>query len=73
MWEKKGKSVGNPYRCAFFWTVWKEKNRLAFRGGSLAIQKLKNSFICNLWNWARLYIGEESLSLISFLEWLAST
>ena len=28
---------------------------------------------CNLWSWARLYIGEESLSLIGFLEWLAST
>ena len=37
----------------------------------LAIQKLKNSFVCNLWGWAKLYIGEKSLSLIGFLEWLA--
>ena len=36
-------------------------------------QKLKNFFVCNLWSWARLYIGEESLSLIGFLEWYAST
>ena len=54
-------------------TVWKERNRLAFRGGSLVIQKLKNSFVCNLWNWARVYIGEESSSLLGFLEWLAAT
>ena len=39
----------------------------------LNIQKLKNFFVCNLWSWARLYIGEESLSLIGFLEWLTST
>ena len=39
----------------------------------LAIQKLKNSFVCNLWGCAKLYIGEELLSLIGFLEWLASS
>ena len=38
----------------------------------LAIQKLKNSFVCNLWSWATVYIGEESSSLLGFLEWLAS-
>ena len=32
----------------YFWTVWKERNRLAFRGGSLVIQSLKNSFVCSL-------------------------
>ena len=40
-----------------FWTVWKERNRLAFRGGSLAIQKLKNYFVCNLWSWAIYWRG----------------
>ena len=39
----------------------------------LAIQKLKNSFVCNLWGWPKLYIEEEPLSLIDFLEWLASS
>ena len=33
---------------------------------------LKNSFVCSLWSWARLYIGKERMSLIGFLEWLAS-
>ena len=54
-----------------FWTVWKERNILTFKGGSLAIQKLKNSFVCNSWSWARVYMGEESSSLLGFLEWLA--
>ena len=48
-------------------------NRLIFKRGVLHIQKLKNSFVCTLWSWARVYIGEESSSLLGFLEWLAAT
>ena len=44
-----------------------------FRGGSLNIQKFKNSFVCNLWGWAKVYIGEETYSLLGFLEWLGTT
>ena len=69
---KKRKKIWKSIPLCIFWTVWKERNRLAFRGGVLDIQKLKNSFVCNLWSWARLYIGETRLSLIGFLEWLAS-
>ncbi|RVX01805.1 hypothetical protein CK203_024318 [Vitis vinifera] len=69
---RKRKRIWTSIPLCIFWTVWKERNRLAFRGGSLAIQKLKNSFVCNLWSWARVYMGEESSSLIGFLEWLAA-
>ncbi|RVW53252.1 Transposon TX1 uncharacterized 149 kDa protein [Vitis vinifera] len=69
---RKRKRIWTSILLCIFWTVWKERNRLAFRGGSLAIQKLKNSFVCNLWSWARVYMGEESSSLIGFLEWLAT-
>ena len=55
-----------------FWTVWKERNRIAFKNGSLAVQRLKHSFVSTLWGWNSLYIGEETSSLIGFLEWLAS-
>ena len=39
----------------------------------LNVQKLKNFFVCNLWNWAKLYVGAEAFSLIGFLEWITST
>ena len=45
---KKRKKVWKSISLCIFWTVWKERNRLAFRGGALNIQKLKNSFVCNL-------------------------
>ena len=70
---KKRKKIWNSIPLCIFWTVCKERNRLAFRGGSLDIQKLKNSFVCTLWSCARVYIGEESSSLLGFLEWLAAT
>ena len=70
---KKRKKIWNSIPLCIFWTVWRERNRLAFRRGFLAIQKLKNSFVCNLWSWARVYMEEESSSLLGFLEWLAAT
>ena len=69
---KKMKKIWNSIPFYIFWMVWKERNWLAFRGGSLAIQTLKNSFVCNLWSWAKVYRGEESSSLLGFLEWLAA-
>ncbi|KAJ9709030.1 hypothetical protein PVL29_000829 [Vitis rotundifolia] len=69
---RKRKRIWNSIPLCIFWTVWKERNRLAFRGGHLDTQKLKNSFVCNLWSWARVYMGEETSSLLDFLEWLAT-
>ncbi|RVX20164.1 hypothetical protein CK203_004515 [Vitis vinifera] len=70
---KKRKQIWKFIPLCIFWTVWKERNRLAFRGGVVNVQRLKNSFVCNLWNWAKVYLGEEAFSLIGFLEWIAST
>ena len=70
---KKRKKIWKSVPLCIFWMVWKERNRLAFRGGVVNIQRLKSSFVCNLWNWAKVYLGEESFSLIGFLEWIAST
>ena len=61
---KKRKKIWRAIPLFIFWTVWKERNRLAFRGwGGLAIQKVKNSFVCNMWGWAKLYNGVEPRSL----------
>ena len=67
---KKRKKIWNSIPLCIFWTVWKERNKLAFRGGSLSIQKLKNSLyvICG--------VGLRCIlerSPLRFLEWLAAT
>ena len=38
---KKRKKIWKSIPLCIFWTVWKERNRLAFEGGVLDIQKLK--------------------------------
>ena len=43
------------------------KELISIQGG-LAIQKVKYSFVCNMWGWAKLYNGAEPRSLIGFLE-----
>ena len=55
-----------------FWTVWKEKNLIAFDNEELSIQRLKNSFVCNLWSWSRVFVDMSPISLVSFIDWLDS-
>ena len=37
-----------------FWTVWKARNGIAFRGDMLSIQNLKASFVFLLWSETKL-------------------
>ena len=69
---RKRKEVWKSIPLFIFWTIWKERNMLAFKGGVLAYQKLKTSLVYIIWGWAKVYIDMESKSLIGFLEWLAS-
>ena len=69
---RKRKEVWKAIPLFIFWNIWKERNRLAFKEGVLAFQKLKTSFVYIIWGWAKVYIDMESNPLIGFLEWLAS-
>ena len=64
--EKSEESSGNLFPYVFFWRIWKERNRIAFRDGTLAVLRLKHSFVSSLWSWNSLYIGEKLSSLIGF-------
>ena len=35
-----------------FWTIWWERNRLVFEDGNISINRMKSTFLCNLWSWA---------------------
>ena len=57
---KNKKKVWNAVLIRIFWTVWKERNFIAFKDGKLVVQRLKNSFVYNLWSWNSLYLGDET-------------
>ena len=43
-------------------------NMLAFDNEELLIQRLKNSFVCNLWSWSRVSVDMNLISLVSFID-----
>ncbi|RVW89825.1 hypothetical protein CK203_034486 [Vitis vinifera] len=71
-------SVGkNTGKCGggalhIFWTVWKARNRLAFKDDDISIQRLKYSFLCSLWSEAKLFIVECPQTLVNFIDWVGS-
>ena len=70
-----GKNRKKAWRAAplhIFWTVWKERNRLAFKDESLSIQRLKHSFILTFRVEAKLLIDDCPLIIANFIDWLGS-
>ena len=70
--DKKHSKVWWAAPLCLFWMVWKERNRIVFENEVLSLQRLKNSFICNLLSWANSSIIEGPLSLFNFVDWLGS-
>ena len=71
-WE--GSSVGKKRKKAWmaaplniFWSIWRERNYIAFENKDFSAQRMKASFIYNLWSWSNMYIVERSRSLVDFL------
>ena len=69
---KKHRKVRRAAPLHIFWTVWKARNRLAFKDDKISIQKLKYSFLCSLWSEAKLFIVECPQTLVNFIDWLGS-
>ena len=40
-----------------------------FDNAELTVQRMKNSFVYNLWPWSRVYIDIGLISLVSFIDW----
>ena len=55
--DKKYRKVWRAVPLCLFWMVWKERNRIVFDNEVLSIQRLKNSFVCNLLSWAKSSIA----------------
>ncbi|RVW28985.1 putative ribonuclease H protein [Vitis vinifera] len=69
---KKHRKVWRAAPLHIFWTVWKARNRLAFKDDDISIQRLKYSFLCSLWSEAKLFIVECPQTLVNFIDWVGS-
>ena len=67
---KKNKKAWIAVPLSIVWTIWHERTYIAFENKDFLAQRMKTSFICNLWYWSNVYIVERSRSLVGFLTWL---
>ena len=65
---KKRRKIWMATPLCLFWLVWKERNKVAFENEDLLIQRMKNSFVCNIWSWSKSCIVERPLRLINFFD-----
>ena len=69
---KKCRKTWMTIPLCLFWSVWKERNIIAFENEEFSIQRMNFFFVCNLWSWSKSCIDEELLPLINFFDWLGS-
>ena len=50
-----------------FWTIWLERNQLVFDDVIILINRMKSTFLCNIWSSVNLHSVERPRSLIDFL------
>ena len=70
--DKKYRKAWLAAPLCLFWMIWKERNRIVFYNEDLSIQRMKNSFVCNLWSWGKSCLDVGPISLINFVDWLGS-
>ena len=71
-WAKLVKRFGKRPLYVYFGQCGKKRNLIMFDNEELSIQRLKISFVCNLWSWSRVSIDMCYISLVSFINWLGS-
>ena len=69
---KKKKEVWKTGPLCIFWTVWKTRNKIAFKDDVLSVQRLKSSFIFFLWSKTKLFIKDGPSTLVGFIDWVGS-
>lgn len=45
---------------------------LVFDNVEFSVQRMQNSFLCNLWSWSKVSIDAGPISPFSFIDWLGS-
>ena len=66
--RKRKKKAWNVVTLCLFWIIWKERKRRAFHNVELSNKELKFSFVFNFLEWTKEDPGQESFSMIDFID-----
>ena len=69
---KRQKKVWRAATLCLFWTIRKIKNKRAFKIEEQSVQGLKYTFLCNLWDWPRLFLSYGPSSIVDLVDWVGS-
>ena len=69
---KRQKKVWRAAPLCLFWTIRKIKNKRAFKIEEQSVQGLKYTFLCNLWDWPRLFLSYGPSSIVDLVDWVGS-
>ena len=67
---KKHKKAWMAASLCISWTIWHERNMMAFENEEFSFHRMNSNFICNLWSWSNARSVERHSSLLYFLTWL---
>ena len=65
---RKHKRVWMEAPLCLFWTLWKERNKATFENKTPSVHRLKSTFVCTLWSWAKLNSIDNLDSLVDFFD-----
>lgn len=68
--QKKQKKVWRIAPLCLFWTLWMERNKRWFENVELSSQVIKYCFMASFLEWITLYMKNQSLTMISLINWL---
>ena len=66
-----GKSREKAWRASplcLMWALWRETNERVFNDMERSDQAVKHFFFCTFVNWVRVYLEDDTLSMIDFVE-----
>ena len=65
---KRRKKAWMAALLTLFWTIWRERNNIAFENREFSAQRMKALFLCNYWSGTNMYLTNRSRSLIDFFD-----
>ena len=69
---KKKRKTWKVVPLCLFWTIWKERNRRAFKDKGYSLQGLKQMFLYNLWDWCNVFINSRTNIVVDFVDWIGA-